>query len=110
MLPWRPAAAQPHTDVVRFADPARRTYKKLVLRDGRVAGAILLGDTATVGTVTQLFGGSQQEFAAHEPADILASTRFPRTGVACRTPSFWQRLAASWCVLWGRGLSSASGS
>lgn len=42
-------------EVLRFSDPARRTYKKLVLRDGRVTGAILLGDTATAGTLTQLF-------------------------------------------------------
>jgi S-formylglutathione hydrolase FrmB len=34
----------------------------------------------TADTVAQLFGGSQQAFAAHEPADLLASTRFPRTG------------------------------
>jgi assimilatory nitrate reductase electron transfer subunit len=42
-------------EVLHFADPARGTYKKLVIRDGRVTGAILLGDIDTVGTVTQLF-------------------------------------------------------
>lgn len=30
-------------------------------------------DTDTASTVTELFGGSQQEFAAHEPADLLAT-------------------------------------
>jgi len=34
----------------------------------------------TADTVAQLFGGSAQEFAAHEPADLLGSTRFPATG------------------------------
>ena len=34
----------------------------------------------TADTVAQLFGGSSQEFAAHEPADLLARGRFPRTG------------------------------
>ena len=34
----------------------------------------------TADTVAQLFGGSQQAFAAHEPADLLASSRFPHTG------------------------------
>jgi S-formylglutathione hydrolase FrmB len=34
----------------------------------------------TADTVAQLFGGSEQEFAAHEPADLLGSTRFPATG------------------------------
>ena len=42
-------------EVVQFLDPARGTYKKLVIRDGRLAGAILLGDASTVGLVTQLF-------------------------------------------------------
>jgi assimilatory nitrate reductase electron transfer subunit len=40
---------------VTFADPARGTYVKLVVRDGRLAGAILLGDNPTVGSVIQLF-------------------------------------------------------
>ena len=34
----------------------------------------------TADTVAQLFGGSQQAFAAHEPADLLATGRFPHTG------------------------------
>ncbi len=34
----------------------------------------------TADTVAQLFGGSAQEFAAHEPAELLRTGRFPRTG------------------------------
>jgi assimilatory nitrate reductase electron transfer subunit len=41
-------------EVVRFTDPARGVYQKLVVRDGRLAGAILLGDTRAAGTLTQL--------------------------------------------------------
>src|SRR5690606_3391858 len=41
--------------VVTFADPSRGTYAKLVVRDDRLAGAILLGDNPTVGSVIQLF-------------------------------------------------------
>jgi assimilatory nitrate reductase electron transfer subunit len=41
-------------DVVRFTDPGRGIYQKLVVRDGRLAGAILLGDTRAAGTLTQL--------------------------------------------------------
>jgi nitrite reductase (NADH) large subunit len=29
-----------------LSDPALRTYKKLVIRNGRLAGAVLYGDTA----------------------------------------------------------------
>jgi len=42
-------------EVVSFIDPTRGTYKKVVIRDGRLVGAILLGDVSTVGTVTQLY-------------------------------------------------------
>ena len=42
-------------ETVMFADPARGTYAKLVVRDERLAGAIMLGDNPAVGTVIQLF-------------------------------------------------------
>ncbi|MBM7785744.1 FAD-dependent oxidoreductase [Tenggerimyces flavus] len=50
----------PHLDderaeVVTFTDVARGTYQKVVIRDQRLVGAILLGDNPTVGTVTQIF-------------------------------------------------------
>ena len=35
----------PGTDVVRYEDAALGVYKKLTLRDGKLAGAILMGDT-----------------------------------------------------------------
>jgi assimilatory nitrate reductase electron transfer subunit len=47
--------ADPAVEVVQFADPARGTYKKMVIRDDRLVGAILLGDVGTVGTVTALY-------------------------------------------------------
>lgn len=49
------AAADHGSEVISFADPARGTYQKIVIRDDRITGAILLGDTDTVGTVTQLY-------------------------------------------------------
>ena len=54
-------------DVIRFIDTRRGVYQKLVVRDGRLVGAILLGDTRTVGTVTQLF-----DRGAALPADRAA--------------------------------------
>jgi assimilatory nitrate reductase electron transfer subunit len=42
-------------ELLTFADPARGTYAKLLLRDNRVAGAIMLGDNPSVGMVIQLF-------------------------------------------------------
>jgi len=40
---------------VCFADPARRTYARLVIRGDRLAGAIMLGDNPAIGQVIQLF-------------------------------------------------------
>ncbi|GGL16328.1 FAD/NAD(P)-binding oxidoreductase [Sphaerisporangium melleum] len=42
-------------EVVRFTHRARGIYRKLVIRDDRLVGAILLGDAPTVGTLTQLY-------------------------------------------------------
>ncbi|MFI6508881.1 FAD-dependent oxidoreductase [Streptosporangium sp. NPDC050855] len=42
-------------EVVRFSHRATGTYRKLVIRDGRLVGVILLGETSTVGNLTQLF-------------------------------------------------------
>jgi len=38
----------------RRIDAAKGIYKKLVIRDGRVVGAIVLGDRAGVRAITQL--------------------------------------------------------
>ena len=53
--PLEESADDPDREVVQFSDPTRGTYKKLVIRDGKLIGAILLGDCATAGTVVQLF-------------------------------------------------------
>ena len=52
--------ADAEAEVLSFADPTRGTYVKLVIRDDRLTGAVMLGDNPTVGTVVQLFdrGGS----------------------------------------------------
>jgi assimilatory nitrate reductase electron transfer subunit len=42
-------------DDVCFIDGARGVYQKLVVRDGVLVGAILLGDTRAAGTVTQFY-------------------------------------------------------
>jgi assimilatory nitrate reductase electron transfer subunit len=54
-------------EVVQFADAARGTYKKVVIREDRLIGAILLGETSTAGTLTQLYDRSEPL-----PSDRLA--------------------------------------
>jgi assimilatory nitrate reductase electron transfer subunit len=63
-------------EVICFTDSSRGIYQKLVVRGGRLTGAILLGDTRTAGTITQLF-----DRGAALPADraalLLAGGRRP---------------------------------
>jgi assimilatory nitrate reductase electron transfer subunit len=60
------ALGDDEAEVVRFADPTRGTYKKVVIRDGRLIGAILIGETTTAGLLTQLY-----DRAAPVPTDRL---------------------------------------
>jgi assimilatory nitrate reductase electron transfer subunit len=93
-------------EVVRFTDPARGTYKKIVIRDGRLVGAILLGETGTAGLLTQLY-----DRAAPLPADRLhllfdglgtgtpvdTPVRIPDTATVCQCNNVTKgRIRASW--------------
>ena len=42
-------------EVVVYREPARGIYKKLIVRGGQIAGAILLGDIEACGTLMQMF-------------------------------------------------------
>lgn len=44
-----------HDEVVQFAEPSRDTYKKLIIRDGRLIGAIMMGDLNKVAFLLQAF-------------------------------------------------------
>lgn len=47
--------AGPEDEVVIYREPRRGLYKKLIVRDDRIAGAILLGDVESAGTLMQMF-------------------------------------------------------
>ncbi len=64
-------------EVVVLSDPARHVYKKLVVRDGCLVGALLLGDLATAGTVTQHF-----DRQTPLPADRISLLVAPRRATA----------------------------
>ena len=49
------AARDERDEVVTYTEPGRGVYKKLLVREGRLAGAILLGDTAAVPTLLRAF-------------------------------------------------------
>ncbi len=61
-----------------------------------------LGDTNadTTSTVAQLFGGSQQAFAAHEPSTLLGERRYPRLGGWFEVgDADTEPLAATWALV-----------
>ena len=45
-------------EVITYAEPARGIYKKLIVRDSRLVGAMLMGDGLIVPTLAQMFGES----------------------------------------------------
>ncbi|MFE9932544.1 NAD(P)/FAD-dependent oxidoreductase [Streptomyces sp. NPDC005533] len=50
---------RPGDDVVRLADATRRTYRKVVLRDDRLVGGVLLGELSTVGALARTWEGDE---------------------------------------------------
>ncbi|MCF3100357.1 NAD(P)/FAD-dependent oxidoreductase [Streptomyces roseoverticillatus] len=67
-----PAADEGGLDVLRIADATRGSYKKLVLRGDRIAGAILLGDLATVGALARAY--ERDEIVPADPFHLLTSS------------------------------------
>jgi NAD(P)H-dependent nitrite reductase large subunit len=49
---------QPEDEVVSYAEPARGVYKKLIVRDDRLIGAIVMGDGALVPSLVHAFTDS----------------------------------------------------
>jgi nitrite reductase (NADH) large subunit len=71
----RPADAG--DEVVVYREPAKGIYKKLIVRGGEIAGAILLGDIEAAGTLLQMFINGTK--APARRADLLFGSP---TGVA----------------------------
>ncbi len=64
-----PAASSLDAEVLVHSDPRRGLYRKLVIRDGRLAGAIVLGETAPVPTLMRLF--KRGELVPDPPIELL---------------------------------------
>ena len=59
----------PDDEVVVYREPSRGVYKKLIVRDNKLAGAILLGETDTAGVLMQMFLGDTA--VSSRRADLL---------------------------------------
>jgi nitrite reductase (NADH) large subunit len=47
--------SEPEDEVVQFSEPTKGRYKKLIIRNGRLVGAIMMGDLDKVGFLMQAF-------------------------------------------------------
>jgi nitrite reductase (NADH) large subunit len=47
--------ADSQDEIVSYVEPSRGVYKKMIIRNNRLAGATLLGETDTAGVLTQMF-------------------------------------------------------
>jgi NAD(P)H-dependent nitrite reductase large subunit len=78
-------------EVVSYVEPSRGVYKKLVVRDNRLAGAILIGDGHVVPALTQAFTDarplaarrSDLLFVAPSTAAVVAPEEIPDTARIC---------------------------
>ncbi|KOV75620.1 MULTISPECIES: NAD(P)/FAD-dependent oxidoreductase [unclassified Streptomyces] len=50
---------RPGDDVVRIADATRGTYRKVVVRDNRLVGGVLVGELGTVGALARAWEGAE---------------------------------------------------
>lgn len=56
-------------NVITYSDPNGGVYKKVILREGRVAGSILMGDTRIANTLLRAF--HKGEFVKQNPQELL---------------------------------------
>lgn len=66
-------------DVVEVANPVRGSYRKLVVRDGVVQAAVLLGDLSRIGLLTQLYD-RRTVLGEGEPGQLILGKRPPGEG------------------------------
>lgn len=61
-------------EVVEVSNPIRGSHRRLVVRDGRIVAATLVGDLSRVGLITQHFD-RQTVLGPHEPGNLLMPER-----------------------------------
>jgi assimilatory nitrate reductase electron transfer subunit len=94
-------------EVLCLSDPARGRYAKLVIRDDRVAGAILIGAPDAAATITQLYDGRTPVpsdrlavlLGRALPSDVKPASPvdLPATAVVCRCNSVSKaQLVSAW--------------
>jgi nitrite reductase (NADH) large subunit len=75
---------RPEDDVLQIVQDRKDAYRKLIVRDGHLVGAILVGDTAAAGTLVQYF--DRGDLLPDDPLELLCQTPGavdPATRVVC---------------------------
>jgi assimilatory nitrate reductase electron transfer subunit len=72
-------------ELVTFSDSRRGVYQKLVVREGRLVGAIMLGDTRNAGTLAQLF--ERNAPVPDDRAALLMPRRASASAAAAPSPA-----------------------
>lgn len=83
--------SQADDEVLIYRDPRRGVYKKILVRDGKVLGAILLGDTGAYDHLTRLFvkevdvpqNRSELLFGAASGASFIDAAHLPDSAQVC---------------------------
>jgi len=88
-------AAGDKDQVFTYSDEGRGIYKKVILREGRLAGAILLGDCAATPRLLRTF--HKAEVFREDPADLVFPPPKTATGVAAEadTPPAFETMEDS---------------
>jgi NAD(P)H-nitrite reductase large subunit len=73
-------AAHEDDEVISYAEPTRGIYKKLIVRNNRLAGAIVIGDGAVVPSLLQAFADG------NELSDNRAELLFPFAESGSKSP------------------------
>ena len=71
-------AAQPDDEVVVYTEPGRGIYKKLIVRNGQLAGAMLLGETSTAPALLQAF--DRNSLLPENRAELLFALNYADSG------------------------------
>lgn len=77
-------AERPEDDVLQIVQDRKDAYRKLIVRDRRLVGAILVGDTSAAGTLVQHF--DRGDLLPEDPLELLcqpATAADPATRIVC---------------------------
>jgi nitrite reductase (NADH) large subunit len=66
------APERPEDDVLQIVQDRKDTYRKLIVRERRLVGAILVGDTSAAGTLVQFF--DRGDLMPEDPLELLCQT------------------------------------